>query len=437
MPRDRHAGRGMFSPEIHLPFTPSVLRLPRGQPVRDATGHLIPLHLSSQMNARIPLLPAVIVVTCIGCSRQSLVEAGSPLPGLTVAELEQFERGREVFTRTFKPEEGLGPVYNANTCNACHSDPGPGGGSMYSDVHAVRWVEPDSCDVLSGAGGGFVRREGTELMRAHGFQPERAPSNATAISDFTPPLLYGVGLIEAIPDDSILQREDPEDVDSDGISGRAGRYPDGRLARFRRKADVPTLAEAVEAAVRMEMGLTNPVNLTEGFYQGKIVPPETDPTPEPEISLKEMEDIANFLRLLAAPAPRIRSTWGERRVVSLGEKIFEEIGCAACHTQTLWTGPSDIRALDQKPVRLYSDLLLHDMGPEMADVCGPTATPAELRTQMLWGMRYRERYMHDGRAQNLAEAIALHDGESAASRTAFNDLAPREQAMLIMFLDNL
>ncbi len=244
-------------------------------------------------------------------------------------------------------------------------------------------------------------------------------------------------MIEAIPDDSILQREDPEDVDGDGVSGRAGRYPDGRLARFRRKADVPTLAEAVEAAVRMEIGLTNPANLTEGFYRGTIVPPETDPTPEPEIGLEEMEDIANFLRLLAPPAPQTPSTWGERRVVRRGERIFEEIGCAACHTQTLWTGPSDIRALDRKPVRLYSDLLLHDMGPEMADVCGPTAMPAELRTQMLWGMRYRERYMHDGRAQNLAEAIALHDGESAASRTAFNQLAPREQAMLIMFLDNL
>ena len=127
----------------------------------------------------------------------------------------------------------------------------------------------------------------------------------------------------------------------------------------------------------------------------------------------------------------------DRMLIQHGEQAFHEIGCADCHVPTLYTGPHEVAALSRKPVPLYSDLLLHDMGPELADVCGPTAKPGELRTEMLWGMRQRDRLMHHGEVEDPRDAIMLHGGESALSRAKFVQLDLAAQLALLRFLWNL
>lgn len=364
-------------------------------------------------------------------------EAGMPLPGLTAEELARFEAGKGFFTKTYTPEEGLGPLYTENSCNACHHEPETGGGGGDPDIHATRFVDPDSCDTMRYEGG-FVRRGATPLMEP--FAPDRRqpPTHATEVERFFPPPLYGRGLIEAIPDETIIAMADPDDENDDGLSGRVSWLADGRLGRFRRKADRAMIVDLSDAGVRFAIGLTTPDNPAELPYRGKPIPPETDPAPDPEIDREAIEAIADYIRFLALPERAETVDEDDERMIHEGEHIFDEIGCAACHVQRLLTGPNEVAALDRKVVPLYSDLLLHDMGPDLAGVCGPTATPSELRTEILWGLGHRgERLMHDGSAQTMREAIELHGGEARASRAAFNRLSVRAQEMLIKFLWSL
>jgi CxxC motif-containing protein (DUF1111 family) len=250
-------------------------------------------------------------------------------------------------------------------------------------------------------------------------------------------MLFGRGLIEAIPEETIVSMADPEDRDGNGISGRVSRLGDGRLGRFRRKLDRARIIDLAEAGVRFAIGLTTPSHPNELPYMGLPIPPEADPAPEPEIEFAAIESMTDFIRFLAPPRRSIPADPANREFVARGEEIFVEIGCSACHVQQLRTGPNEIAALDRKLVPLYSDLLLHDMGPSLADVCGPTATPSELRTEILWGLQYRYRYMHNGRAYDVREAIELHGGESAVSRAAFGRLDARSQMALLRFLSTL
>jgi CxxC motif-containing protein (DUF1111 family) len=364
------------------------------------------------------------------------VEPGAPLPGLTEAELVRFEVGQVMFTKVFLPEEGLGPLYTENSCNACHHQPETGGGSDEPDMHGTVFIEPDSCDPMKDDGG-FVRNQATPLMRALGVQGERPPVAATGVGRFHPPVLYGLGLIEAIPEETIVAMADPDDSDGDGISGRVSRLADGRLGRFRRKSDRARIVDLSHGGVRFAIGLTTPVYPSELPFEGGPVPPESDPVPEPEIDIEAIESIADFIRFLAPPKRYVPPDEADRAVVARGEQIFDDIGCAACHVPVLRTGPSEVAALDRKAVPLYSDLLLHDMGPDLADVCGPTARPSEIRTQMLWGLQYKRFFMHDGRTTSLRKSLELHDGESAASRDAFSRLDYMSQLALLEFLSML
>src|SRR5213596_3118211 len=128
----------------------------------------------------------------------------------------------------------------------------------------------------------------------------------------------------------------------------------------------------------------------------------------------------------------------ERRHVTGGAPaLFSQIGCAACHVPTLRTGPSPIAALSNKQFAAYSDLLLHDMGPDLADICLGLATPAEFRTEPLIALRFATHFLHDGRATTLDQALAQHGGEAAGARDRFKALSPADSAALIMFLKSL
>jgi len=380
-----------------------------------------------------------MVAAVAGCRQAEPVASriGEPLPGLTAEELGRFHAGRALFNKVFTPEEGLGPLFNENQCSACHTLPAIGGTGEQFVTRASRFTPPDRCDPLTEAGGENVRIQATPLLRAHGIERQPFPAEATESVSFNVPFIFGMGLIEAIPEEEILSRADPDDRDGDGISGRPGRDAAGRFARFGRKADQATLRAFVESAAHLEMGLTTPTHPDEGTIAGAPFPPGVDPAPDPELSETAIELLTDFVRFLAPPERRLGVTDEERRAIERGEALFDAIGCAACHTPSMTTGRSPIAALDRKRIHLYSDLLLHDMGPELASVCAPGASPTEHRTEPLMGLGHRSTYLHDGRAGTLDEAILLHGGEAAPARERFRALNELERHDLIRFLRSL
>ena len=257
-------------------------------------------------------------------------------------------------------------------------------------------------------GGENIRTQATPLLRAAGVERETTPTSATEVGRFLPPFLFGLGLVEAIPERAILEAEDPDDRDGDGLSGRAGRTPDGRLARFGRKAEFATIQEFVEGALRLEMGLTSRPG-DRDLMNGGPLPPGADPVPEPEVDRRTVELLSAFVRFLAAPvraAPRSRA---HQDTVAAGERLFHQAGCATCHTPSLHTGAHEVAGLRRRTVYLYSDLLLHDMGPTLADgIEQGQATGSEFRTAPLWGVGRRGAFLHDGRATSLLDAVLAH-----------------------------
>jgi CxxC motif-containing protein (DUF1111 family) len=207
------------------------------------------------------------------------------------------------------------------------------------------------------------------------------------------------------------------------------------------------LSEFNQGAFVAEQGITNPVVPSEESIGGKPIPDGVDPVAEPEIDEETMNLVDDFVHLLAPPAPRKLSSEGRR-----GRKIFYEIGCQTCHVPTLFTGRHRVKALEYRKVTAYSDLLLHDMGPELADICFGEATPSEFRTEPLMGLRFSEeiedaeeieegdgeaRFLHDGRAKSIDEAIRLHGGEGQASRDRFAALSEADRMALLAFLKSL
>jgi CxxC motif-containing protein (DUF1111 family) len=383
------------------------------------------------------------VAVCIGVACSSggydkvAREPGEPLPGLSESELARFNEGKALFDRSYYPEEGLGPLYAQTRCSSCHDLPVLGGRGEEGQSRGTRFVPPDNCDLLEHEGGDNIQTATTPILRALGITSERLPPSATAYASMAPPALFGIGLIEAIPEEVILAREDPDDTDGDGISGRAGRTRDGRLGRFRSKGDRAALTDMSAGGFTFELGLTTPAFPDELTVNGVPVPPETDPTPEPEMDQHSVDLVTDYIRFLAPPVSKAPESRTARDTLEAGAELFQRIGCAKCHTPSMQTGPSEVAALDRKTVNLWSDLLLHDLGEEMAGLCGPNATPTEYRTAMLMGLRFKAEYMADGRAWNLRQAIMLHGGEGATSRDAFDDLSSAWEGFLIRFLSSL
>lgn len=361
---------------------------------------------------------------------------GEPLIGLTKEQLAQFAQGKAVFQRVFAPKDGLGPLFNGNACAECHEDPVVGGVGDEVEVHATRFAS-NTCDPLFQEGGPVIQQNATPLLQAQGIQKEGIPPSATSQAKRTTPSVFGFGLIDAIPEKTILAYEDPNDSDGDGISGRANRSIDGRLGRFGRKAAVPSLSDFNAGAFPQEQGITTPLSPVEESINGQPVPQGTDPAADPEISLVEIEQLNNFVRFLAPPPRKLVNNHREQEQVEHGKKIFGKVRCARCHVPEMKTGPSNIQALNKRTVALYSDLLLHDMGPDLADICLGLATPSEFRTELLMGLRFRKHFVHDGRATTVREAIEHHGGEAKNSREAFKTLSEKDKEALLKFLETI
>ena len=385
-----------------------------------------------------PALSGLMLSLVIGCARTPV--PGDPLAGLTKQERERFERGRVEFEKVFTPETGLGPLFNAESCAECHESPVVGGAGDEVEIH-VGAFDPvlSFCDPLVLEGGPVIQQHATPALQAAlGIESEPVPPSAST-SLRTAPDVFGLGLLDAVPDSVILAYADPDDRDGDGISGRPNRFFDGRMGRFGRKALVPTLREFNQGALIIEQGITNPAVPSEENIGGKPIPDGVDPVAEPEIDQAASDLLDDFVRFLAPPA-RLKLT----RSGQHGEYVFNQIGCQSCHMPKLVTGNHPVKALRYRTVHAYTDLLLHDMGPDLADICFGLASPSEFRTEPLMGLRFSEgieegeaRFLHDGRATTIDEAIRFHGGEALAARERFVQLSEADRAALLEFLGSL
>lgn len=389
-------------------------------------------------STRLPILLCSVLTGC-GIADETEVEApaGTPLPGVTTYESEQFVLGQALFNRTFTPEEGLGPLFNQVSCSSCHDLPTSGGHGAEPVTKVSDFDERTGCNLLKEDGGDLLQASVVPALRTAGILPERIPVSATAVTELRAPALYGIGLVEAIEDEDILIKADPDDQDGDGISGRPGLGPDGSLGRFGSKAQHATLSEFIENAIRGEMGLTTPAHPVEEMPNGLPLPEGSDPVPDPEIETSDLTLLSAYIGFLAQPPRRTLDSPEDQAASEEGRQIFANIGCATCHTPTLVTGNHQSSALNRKRFRIYSDLLLHDMGPELASICAPGASPSEWRTTRLVGLYLRSEFLHDGRARSVRDAILMHGGEAESARYRFQDLTPELQQSVLLFLRTL
>jgi CxxC motif-containing protein (DUF1111 family) len=364
---------------------------------------------------------------------------GEPLAGISALDLEEFRLGLDDFLEVETAEEGLGPAFNGTSCAVCHNVPVVGGGGTIAEIRAAGRDAQGRPVALSADGETLFQLFSTPL---HGCQVQ-LPAEAVIIARRIPIPLFGIGLVEAIPDELILAAADPEDRDGDGISGRAAivrdiATGDTRVGRFGWKGQHATLLAFGADAYRNEMGITNDlfreelgVGLTPEQYRRCDPFPDPEDRVDPATRRRGIDNFASFMRFLA---PAGRGDGGP--LVVQGEQVFMRVGCASCHTPTLTTGPSREPAFDRRAVALFSDLLLHDVGTG-DDIPQAPALPEEIRTPALWGLRFRRPLLHDGSAATIEQAIGRHGGEAEAARRRYEALTPAERQALSAFLRSL
>ena len=292
--------------------------------------------------------------------------------------------------------------------------------------------------------GRFEELPGGSLMTLFSIPPHLAqeviPAEANVVAFRRSLPLFGAGLIEAIPDQAIISLTMVPKPP--GVAGRTHLVTDvitgqPRVGRFGWKAQHATLRAFAGDAYRNEMGITNEVFPEEAAPNGNRellhtvdLVPDPEDLPDPATGRSGVDKFANFMRLLAPP-PRGEIT----ESVKQGQEVFNRIGCASCHA-VLTTAPSNDPLFDRKPVSLFSDLLLHDIGTGDG-IAQDDARPNEIRTPPLWGLRVRSPLLHDGRAPRIEDAIQAHGGEAMAVRSESDRLAPAERQALLDFLKSL
>jgi CxxC motif-containing protein (DUF1111 family) len=338
---------------------------------------------------------ALLVIVAIAACRQATVTIGEARPDLPPAARAAFARGRALFTRRFDAASGLGPLYNDVSCVACHDSPVPGGGG--DAAHGLQLI------AVAGAKS-FDRRP---RHASSGHSPPALPAGAVLIP-VRPPPLYGLGLLDQVSEAELRAAC----AAHDGVRGHANLRRDGRLGRFGHKSASPDLRMMIAIALHDEMGLTNPVARPD--Y-------DDDGVADPEASAEVLDGLTAFVAGLAPP-PRAGAH-------PAGERLFNDVGCAACHRRDL--GPAR---------GAYTDLCVHSLGPAFdtgVDEAEYSDLADEWRTTPLWGLRYRRAFFHDERARDLESAILAHGGEADAARRRYQSLPDADRRALREFLGTL
>src|SRR6266436_3396224 len=423
--------------------------------------------------------------------------AGGALPGLTSDEAQFFQDGltrfQDVEVVTGGDNNGLGPRFNSNQCSSCHLQPAVGGTSPAANpliavaklngaknrlpwfitsngpIREARFKRNPNGTPDGGVHNLFVITGRTEAAGCNIVQPNFRPAgnpitgqggNRNIIFRIPTPVL-GAGLIEAIPDAVILKnmKADTSMKARLGISGHpnaiisgtANRSAnDGTITRFGWKAQNKSLLVFAGEAYNVEMGVTSQLfpqerDETPGCIFNATPEDAVSFTPKPNTAaISDIEAFANFMRMLAPPTPA-----PETPSTANGRAVFAKVGCAFCHTPSLTTGKAiasgsstnPSAALSNRPVNLFSDLLVHNMGTGLADgITQGGAGPDEFRTAPLWGVGQRVFFLHDGRTTSLIEAIRAHRGRGSEANKIierFNKLSTKQQQDLINFLRSL
>ena len=423
--------------------------------------------------------------------------AGGPIDGLTTRQGVFFDVGKDEFEDVDGVAEGLGPRMNLDSCGGCHVQPATGGTSP-SENPQVKFASKDGgTDQVpffitvngpirearfkfnpDGTRDGGVHNTATLSGRMGTTGPPgpcvlaqpdfEAAARANNLIFRIPTPVFGAGLIEQIPDSVIEANQSANGFIKKlfGILGRPNRVVSGRaitgstnnngndgtIARFGWKAQNQTLLLFSGEAYNVEMGITN-----ELFQQEREQKPscqfvtvpnnvtDTEATTTPA-GLSAIEKFAFFQRFLAPPTPSTNTPGGPDSINN-GRSLFVSVGCALCHTPTLKTGDSTVAALANQPVNLFSDLLLHNMGPGLADeILQGQAQGDEFRTSPLWGLGKRIFFLHDGRTDDLLVAIQEHKSagnlkfgpsEANAVINNFNQLNEGKKQDVLNFLRSL
>ena len=419
--------------------------------------------------------------------------------GLSIA----FDRGDGFFERPFSEvggkdhvtdNDGLGPLFNNNSCEACHlgdgrgkppenehqpimegfvrvSIPGrgphneplspPGYGHQLSDKSIpgvkpeakvrVKWVEAEKGTFPDGEEYSLRKPEFLITELRNGPLPKD-----TMYEMRLGPVVFGLGLLEAIPEETLLSWADPDDKDGDGISGRVNTVWDRErrrkaIGRFGWKANSFDVRQQSAEAAFFDMGVNNPLFLyryddqVKGYKSRQNCEPEQKDcqlalqTADWEMTPNQLTDVTTYLSTLAVVYRRNVSD----PVVERGEKLFNDTGCAACHKSNIKTGEHEIARLENQIIHPYTDLLLHDMGEGLKGRPDFDASPTEWRTPPIWGIGKIEmvnghtNFLHDGRARGFQEAILWHGGEGLKAKTNYVNLPKEDRQAMIKFLENL
>ncbi|WP_152537388.1 di-heme oxidoreductase family protein [Aquimarina pacifica] len=377
--------------------------------------------------------------------------------------------------------DGLGPLFNARSCSGCHFKDGRGRapitdgelssgllfrlsipgtdefGANLPDPNYGGQLQDDSILGLDTEGHVTIDYEQVVVTYPDGnsvtlqkplYTFENLSYGSLAASIQISPRvanqMIGLGLLDAIPEATLLGFADISDSNGDGISGKPNYVYDVetqslKLGRFGWKSNQPTLKQQVAGAFLGDMGITSSLFLEENC------PPTIDCNTisnggSPEISDENLDKVALYSATLGVPGRRNH----EDQSILQGKELFEQVNCIACHIPKMETGSYHIEALENQTIRPYTDLLLHDMGEGLADNTPDfEATGKEWRTAPLWGIGLIEtvnghtNLLHDGRARNIEEAILWHDGEAASSKTAFMNLIVEDRTKLIDFIKSL
>ncbi len=386
--------------------------------------------------------------------------------------------------------DGLGPLFNTNSCQGCHIKDGRGHPPINNEKTFLSTLVRISIPATTEAHKEAIKKSGVIPEPTYGDQIQpKATHNITGegqpqlsyktikgkFADGTPysliqpslhitelgygdlhpdtltsvrvaPAMIGLGLLDAIKESDLLKNADPEDANQDGISGRPNRVWDKQkqqfsIGRYGWKAGQPTVAQQSMGAFQGDIGITSHLfpqqNCTDKQAQCKNAPHGG----QPEISDEIMEKVTFYSSTLAVPARRNK----KNPEVLAGEKLFAQANCSACHTPQYTTGEhSSIPELSHQTITPYTDLLLHDMGEGLADHRPEfLANGKEWRTPPLWGIglvkkvNNHTRFLHDGRARNLMESILWHGGEASASKEKVLNMSKQERDALISFLNSL
>lgn len=413
----------------------------------------------------------------------------APATNLPVDDLRTFGSGDRLFNTNWviAPAsvdilDGLGPVFNRVSCSACHLRDGRGQPPENDDAPMMSMLvrlsipgkgergevkpHPAYGDQLNDRAIPGVPAEGRAVVKYIEIEGRFEDGEIYTLAKpqytfkdlafgplgddilYSPrvaPQMIGLGLLEAIPEATIHSLADPDDKDGDQISGRINRVWDIEkqqlaLGRFGWKANQPNVRQQNAGALHGDIGITTSLFPHENVTEAQPAAKAATTGGSPELSDDLLTTLTFYTRVLAVPARRDVND----PIVRQGEKLFTDAGCAKCHIPTLKTGPYEIKQLAHQTIHPYTDLLLHDMGDDLADNRPDwEATGKEWRTPPLWGIGLfkvvngHTRYLHDGRARNLMEAILWHGGEAEASREKVKKMKKEERGALLQFLESL